>query len=298
MPHIISVDLEDWHQLAYRKVTGICLPATRNVFRQTDALLQLLNDHATRATFFVLGIVVEQFPELVKRIASEGHEIGSHGYAHLTASTLSEEEFIADTDRAIKVTEDLCGGRVRGYRAAQFSIRKGNLWALDALARLGLEYDSSIFPVRHRRYGIPDFAATPARYLLPSGRKIIELPLATACVGRMRLPVAGGGYFRYLPGRLLASCVEETDRGGRPFVTYFHPHEFDSQYLNVADVLPPKGLQQRLRMVRVNLHQNVGRSTVSSKLSVLLKNYTFTTCWNYITGAELYESSTLLRTNC
>ena len=298
MKHILAIDFEDWHQLAARRISGRLLPATENIFRQTDVLLQFLDDHDTKATFFILGMLVEEYPELAKRIASAGHEIACHGYAHLNLSRMTREEFARDTLRAVRLIEDICGDRPRGYRAAEFSIRQSNLWALDVLAEMGFEYDSSIFPIWHRRYGIPNFFRDPGRYSLPSGLNIVELPLATASVRGVPVPVAGGGYFRYLPLSVLASCVESSDHKGLPFVTYFHPYEFDPQFLSCSDLLPSAGWKERLGFLRFSMLQNVGRSTVSAKLAGLMEKYRFTTCRDYLGETEINECRTLLSTHC
>ena len=138
-----------------------------------------------------MGALAEKFPEIVRRVISLGHEVASHGHDHLLVFRLSPEQFKRDTERSKGLLEDLAGKQVCGYRAPEFSIRKPELWALDILAELGFKYDSSIIPIRHRRYGIPGFSPEISRYTLPSGREIIELPLSTFPIGRMRL--SGGG---------------------------------------------------------------------------------------------------------
>src|SRR5579862_3717124 len=153
--NLLTIDLEDWHQLAYRRLTGDTPPPQTHVFRQMDLLLELLERHRVRATFFTLGSLAERCPEIPRRVASMGHEIASHGYAHLIVHRLTRQQFEADTRRGKQILEDLIGRPVRGYRAAEFSIRADSLWALEILAELGFEYDSSIFPIHHRRYGIP-----------------------------------------------------------------------------------------------------------------------------------------------
>src|ERR1700736_1457662 len=198
MKRILSFDLEDWYQLLHRAVTGDVIPARDTLVQQTERILETLDRHQTRATFFVLGMAAEHFPELIKRVASAGHEIAVHGYAHLTAYKVTREQFREDTRRAKAMLEDMCGVPVFGYRATAFSVTRQSLWALEELQELGFSYDSSIFPVHHRRYGIPDFPTEPARYLLPNGGCIAEIPLATVKVLGASLPVAGGGYFRLL----------------------------------------------------------------------------------------------------
>ena len=219
--NLLTIDLENWHQLAYRRITGDTPLPQRHVFRQMDLLLELLDRHKTHATFFVLGSLAEQFPELPRRVASLGHEIASHGYAHLVAHRLTRKEFEEDTRRSKQVLEDVVGRPVCGYRAAEFSIRADSLWALEVLAELGFEYDSSIFPIYHRRYGIPGFFPRAAEYLLPNGGRIKEIPLATLSWGAMRLPMAGGGCFRVVPRWLLSRAVRRLNDSGMPLVSLF-----------------------------------------------------------------------------
>ncbi len=185
--------------MAYRRLTGETPAPLNHVFRQMDLLLELLERHQVHATFFTLGSLAERCPEVPRRVASMGHEIASHGYAHLIVHRLTRKEFEEDTRRSKQVLEDVVGKPVRGYRAAEFSIRADSLWALEVLAELGFEYDSSIFPVHHRRYGIPGFFPLAAEYRLANNLCIKEIPLATLSWGKMRLPVAGGGSFRVLP---------------------------------------------------------------------------------------------------
>jgi polysaccharide deacetylase family protein (PEP-CTERM system associated) len=175
--NIFSVDLEDWYQLICRRLSGK-LPGSRTdcVDRQLETLLPLLARHKTKATFFVLGMLARSAPALVKRVAAEGHEIACHGDQHNLVYRMSPKEFEDDTRRAKELLEDIAGVPVRGYRAAEFSVRNSSLWALEVLARLGFAYDSSIFPVRHRRYGIPDFDPRVMRYDLPGGLHLTEIP--------------------------------------------------------------------------------------------------------------------------
>lgn len=291
--NILSFDLEDWHQLIQRRITGRASSPSDNLCRQVGCLLDLLQMHGAKATFFTLGMVAEGHPGLVKRIADEGHEIASHGYAHLCVDRLTRSEFAEDTKRAKTVLENLIGQPVRGYRAAEFSIGAASLWALEELSEQGFEYDSSIFPIHHRRYGIADFPSRVARYLLPNGLRIIEFPPATISIGMLNLPVAGGGYFRILPLWLIRRAIERLNGDLTPMVTYLHPYEFDPRPLNIFESLHSCGLQERLVGARVNFHQNVGRRTMPAKLAGLLLKFPFTTCRDYLQQVELHGSQTL-----
>lgn len=294
MKNILSIDLEDWNHLAYRRVTGRVPPSTGNVLRQVEALLALLEQAGAKATFFVLGLLAEQHPEVVRQVAGRGHEIACHGYAHLIVDGLTRDQFAEDTRRAQGVIEQITGRPVRGYRAAEFSIRRGSLWALEVLAELGFRYDSSIFPIHHRRYGIAGFDPQPRRYRLAGGGEIIEVPLATLPFAGLRLPVAGGGYFRLAPYWLLKKAVARLDREQLPLTTYFHPYEFDPQRLKVFAATAPASLGERLRGWKFGLHQNLGRTTLPGKVAGLLRQFTFTTCQDFLEGTDLGDSRELL----
>ncbi len=289
MKNILSIDLEEWDQLAYRRVTGRMPAPTGAVARQLDALLSLLRERSARATFFVLGMMAERNPALVRRVAQEGHEVACHGYGHLIVDRLERSQFRDDTKRAKELLQGITGNAVVGYRAAEFSIRRGSLWALEELAELEFQYDSSIFPIHHRRYGIADFPPQAARLALPGGRSIVELPLATATIGGWRLPVAGGGYFRLLPLGTIRGAVQRVNRSERPVVTYFHPYEFDPERLDVFATERPAGWGERLRGWQFNLHQNLGRRSLRGKVEALLGEFEFTTCRAYVESAQLEE---------
>ena len=176
----------------------------------------------------MLGWVAERYPQLVKDIAARGHEIACHGFSHRLVYEQSPAEFREEALRAKNLLEDITGTAVLGYRAASYSIVRESLWALDILAELGFAYDSSIFPVHHDRYGIPNTERVPHRRSTPNGKSIVEWPLATAEFLGCRLPVAGGGYFRLFPywfSRWGLASINRRDL--RPFVFYLHPWEID-----------------------------------------------------------------------
>jgi polysaccharide deacetylase family protein (PEP-CTERM system associated) len=227
----LTVDVEDYFHVA---ALAPNIPrdswSTREsrVVGNTQKLLALFEQFDVRGTFFVLGWVAERHRQLVRDIAARGHEIACHGFSHRLVYEQSPEEFYEETLRAKNLLEDIIGSPVAGYRAASYSIIRESLWALDILAELGFTYDSSIFPVRHDRYGIPNAERAAHRMSTPKGKTIVEWPLATASILGFRLPVSGGGYFRLLPYWLsrwgLASINQ---RELRPFVFYLHPWEID-----------------------------------------------------------------------
>jgi polysaccharide deacetylase family protein (PEP-CTERM system associated) len=205
------------------------------VVGNTQKLLAIFEQFDVQATFFVLGWVAERYPHLVRDIAKRGHEIACHGFSHRLVYEQPREEFSEETRRAKCLLEDITGAAVLGYRAASYSIVRESLWALDILADLGFTYDSSIFPVRHDRYGIPNALRQPHRMSTPNGQSIVEWPLATAEILGCRIPVAGGGYFRLFPYWLSRWGLTSINRRDlRPFIFYLHPWEIDSEQPRVT----------------------------------------------------------------
>jgi polysaccharide deacetylase family protein (PEP-CTERM system associated) len=198
------------------------------VVANTWRLLEMFDEFGVRATFFVLGWVAEREPALVKEIHARGHEVACHGYSHRLVYTQTPAEFAEEARRAKDILEDITGDPVLGYRAASYSIVRESLWALDILIELGFHYDSSIFPVHHDNYGIPDARREPHRLAAPGGGTIVEWPLSTVNILGFRLPVAGGGYFRLVPYWLTRTALRSINQeGGTPFIFYLHPWEID-----------------------------------------------------------------------
>jgi polysaccharide deacetylase family protein (PEP-CTERM system associated) len=226
-----SIDVEDYFQvaaLAPSIARDTWTQRESRVERNTDRLLRLLDERGIYATFFVLGWIAQHHSSLVRRIANAGHEIASHGFSHQLIYTQSPTEFRAETRHAKELLEDLTGAAVIGYRAASFSITRRSLWALDILLDLGFQYDSSIFPIYHDRYGIPGASPEPSRVSAPSGRTLVEFPMSAASIGGAKIPVSGGGYFRLLPYCVTRAGLRQVnERHGRPFVFYLHPWELD-----------------------------------------------------------------------
>ena len=193
----------------------------------TDGILAMLDEHDVRATFFVLGLVVERCPGVVRRIVDAGHELASHGYSHRMAGDLGPDGFLEDVSRSRKLLEDASGQRVEGFRASTFSIGRGTRWALPLLARAGYTWDSSVFPVRHDRYGDPAFPPHAVHLDLEDGLTLREYPLLTRPALGRRWPAAGGGYLRLLPLALVDGALRRTARDGEPGVVYLHPWELD-----------------------------------------------------------------------
>lgn len=259
MPGVVNamtIDVEDYFHVS---VFDGVVPRHRwpalesRVVANTERLITILAEHEVKATFFVLGWVVERHPGLVARIASAGHEVASHGYGHRLVYDQTRSAFRQDVRRAKSLLEDAAGAKVRGYRAPSYSIVPRSLWALDVLIEEGYQYDASIFPIRHDRYGIPVSARQPYVIRRPGGT-LIEAPGSTVRWAGMNLPVAGGGYFRILPyawTRRGIARVTNVER--RPVIFYLHPWEIDADQPRL-----PAGLVSRFRHYR-NLHQTESR---------------------------------------
>jgi len=234
----LTVDVEDYfHVAALAPNIHRDSWASREsrVVGNTQKLLAIFEQFDVRGTFFVLGWVAERHPQLVRDIAARGHEIAFLGYSHRLVYEQSPEEFYAETLRAKNLLEEITGSAVVGYRAASYSIVRESLWALDILVELGFAYDSSIFPVRHDRYGIPNAERVPHRLATLNGKSIVEWPLATARILGCRLPVAGGGYFRLLPYWLSRWGLASINRRElQPFIFYLHPWEVDPEQPRVS----------------------------------------------------------------
>ena len=223
----LTIDVEDYFQVsAFAPYIPRAQWTSREcrVERNVERILHMLDDHATKATFFTLGWIAERYPHLVRRIVDGGHELASHGYGHERASDLSEEAFFGDIDTAKKLLEDQSGHEVRGYRAPSFSIGESNLWAFDCLERAGYRYSSSIYPIKHDHYGMPD----SPRFVHQVRDGLLEVPVTTARFFDRNWPASGGGYFRLMPyamSRWLLQQVNQQDRQSAVF--YFHPWEID-----------------------------------------------------------------------
>jgi polysaccharide deacetylase family protein (PEP-CTERM system associated) len=231
MRHAFSVDVEDWYDgipVSRETKSG----AERRLDRGMDRLLGLLDRHRTRATFFLLGPIARDRPDLVRRIAAGGHEIGCHGWSHDLLYEMGPDRFREETRRAAGTIAGITGEPVRAYRAAYFSVTARSLWALEILAELGFRYDSSIFPVRNWRYGIEGFDPAPQRLETPSG-PICELPVSVRKVLGRNVAASGGAYFRIYPYALTRANLRHSERRRRPVNFYLHPWELDPDHPRV-----------------------------------------------------------------
>lgn len=277
----LSIDWEDFSQLLGRDGSGVLTPPLPvTIDRQTDIMLDMLNEAGHKATFFILGMTAQHRPDLVKKIAAEGHEIGLHGQWHINMRTLTREQAWNDLRDAHKLVTDIIGGPVYGFRAPYFSVDESNLYVLEMLTELGLVYDSSIFPLKLKRYGIAGFNKEDALYSLPNGKQIVELPLTVAKMYGKDIPVAGGGYMRAFPKFFLNKVFKQLDKEGQNVMLYMHPYEFDTKRIDCAANYPKETKASAAKVFLINLRWNLFRQSIRGKLKSLLKRYQFTTCIN------------------
>ena len=263
MLNALSFDIEDWFQvenlkgaISYNDWDKLELRVVAN----TEKILKILKDADTKATFFILGWVAERCPDLVKEIDKDGHEIASHGFAHELIYNMTEKTFSEDIQKSKNILEGITQKKIIGYRAPSFSITKDSLWALDILKEQGFKYDSSIFPIQfHDRYGFNGCSQEPFHW--PNG--LYEIPLATYKLGKVVLPLAGGGYFRLLPYRYFKYFLKKLNNNNQSFTFYLHPWELDPEQPRVK--IP---LSYRFRHY-VNLR------TTESYLKRLLRDFRF-----------------------
>lgn len=270
MKNALSIDLEFWYSAEL--VRPYAKEDSDLIIEMTNPILNLLETHKTKATFFVLGKVAEKYPELIKKIYDDGHEIASHSYSHKTLYELGKNEFELEIGKSTKLLRKITGEKVKGFRAPTFSINNETKWGLDVLEKFKFEYDSSVFPIKTALYGVP---SAPLHPYLPSiediskegengERKILEIPLTVYRLGIIKLPVAGGFYLRATPLPLLKTLMKKIN--GKNFVIiYLHPWEFI-----------PLAPRVKLPVIsRFITYYNI--ESTSNKLSNLLNNFNFST---------------------
>lgn len=274
----LTVDVEDYFQVsAFAKniKQADWEDQPLRVEQNTRRLMDLFDESEVKATFFVLGWVADRNKNLIKEIADRGHEVASHGYSHQLIYNQTPDVFREETLHSKALLEDIVQKPVRGYRAASYSITQKSLWALDILAEAGFEYDSSIFPVRHDRYGIPDACEVPNVLKTPDGHSIVEFPLSTAKVFNYKLPIAGGGYFRLYPYAVTKAGLAQVNRRKQPFIFYLHPWEIDTEQPRIEASL----------LSRFRHYNNLEKCEI--RLQRLMKDFEFTTVESVLAELDL-----------
>jgi len=266
MNHALTIDVEEFFQIhALSRVVAPYqwdhYPST--VEENTDRILHLLEDSGIKATFFCLGWVAERHKALIRRMHAAGHEVACHGYAHQVIYQQDPQAFKEDVTKAKAILEEITGETIIGYRAPTYSLMKKTLWALDILEDLGFQYDSSIFPIRHDNYGIPDSPRFPYRL---ENHALVEFPLSTVRIGWINLPIAGGGYFRLFPYLITKCALTLLTRESLPCIFYIHPWEFNPSLPRVASL----SVLSRFRTY-------VGLKRTEERFSRLIAEFAFTT---------------------
>ena len=260
----MTIDVEDYFQVSafashIARESWDHMPC--RVERNVDAILEILDERRAQATFFTLGWMAERYRDMVRNIVAQGHELASHGYAHQRATDQSPQEFYQDITRAKSLLEDIGGVAVQGYRAPSFSIGRTNLWAQSTLKKAGYRYSSSVYPIRHDHYGMPD---APRFAFYPEGADgLLELPVTTVSLFNRNLPAGGGGYFRLLPYSVSRWCLRRVNTVDRqPCIFYFHPWEID-----------PGQPRQKNISVKTRFRHYVNLSSMERRIRALCKDF-------------------------
>ena len=247
-----NIDRGDWDRLEHRVVKNV------------ERILALLDEHQVKATFFVLGWVAERYPELVKSIINNGHELASHGYGHQRVTLLTRDEFRDDLVRAKGILEDISGTAIQGYRAPSYSIGKNNIWALDVLAQTGHVYSSSIYPIQHDLYGFPQ---APRFTFKESNTGMIEIPISTLKIMNRLFPAGGGGFFRFYPYSITRWAINHVNKlDKQPTIFYFHPWEID-----------PGQPRQHQASAKSRFRHYLNLSKTESRLHRLMQDFSWST---------------------
>ncbi len=272
MKNILSVDVEEWfhpeavQHLFPRESWNDCEP---RVVANVDKLLELFEKKSATATFFILGWIAERYPELIQRISDRGHEIASHGYSHRMVTKLDRKEFGNDLNQSIEILQDVSGKRILGFRAPTFSVVKQTSWAWEVIRNLGLKYDSSVYPIHHDRYGIPD--APRQKYQpLDDDPDFIEYPMSTLRILGKNIPFGGGGYLRIFPLKFTNWAISKLNSENIPAIIFIHPWEFDEK----QPVLPLG------RISKTRHYFNIKNNLL--KLDHLLTGYRWTSFEEYL----------------
>jgi len=276
MENALSIDLEEFFQV--HALSQVISASSWDSFEpaiasNTERILGLLEGAHVSATFFCLGWIAERNKELVRSIHAQGHEIACHGHMHQLISAQGKVPFRQDVSRAKSILEDCIGERVVGYRAPTYSITEKTLWALDILEELGFLYDSSIFPIYHDNYGIPDAPRFPYRL---EGRSLVEFPISTLKIGSVNLPVSGGGYFRILPYFLTRRALRSIEGENRPFMFYIHPWELNGDTPRITNTT---------FVSRFRTYTGISRSF--AKFGRLVEDFEFTSARNVLARSGL-----------
>ncbi|MCX6731736.1 MAG: polysaccharide deacetylase family protein [Candidatus Parcubacteria bacterium] len=273
--NILQIDVEDWYcDLDFKSWES----REDRILQSTNKVLTLLKERNTKATFFILGYIAERFPQLVKKIKEEGHEIASHGYNHTPITKRTPPEFEEDLLKSIRILEKISGDKIWGYRAPQFSVVEKTSWAIGILKKNGLRYDSSVFPVKlplYSIYGVPDAPLFPYRISLSDIKKedpkenFLEFPLSVYRIPILKrnIPIAGGFYLRFFPYGFISHAIKKINKANHPAICYLHPWELDPG-------------QPRIKSLEWYHYYRLGGT--EKKFKRLLKDFKFTSTKKWI----------------
>ena len=284
MVNAITVDVEDGWSIFSRDCLSKSLEPTETVVRDTERILDILANKSVKATFFVLGNIAEKFPSLIKRIASAGHEIGTHGFAHRQIFQLTPDEFRMEIRKAKSILEELVSADVVGHRAPAFSVVPGTKWALKILAEEGFTYDSSIVPCKNPRYGWDGFNKGVCRLDLGDGLSIVEVPMSILPIPMTRKGfLTGGGYLRHFPYFVSYAAIKHIQKT-RPVIVYVHPYEFGDEVvpLPTEHLSAASRCRARWRLLKVTRN----RHTMPAKIQKLLSAFEFSTVKRVIDDSD------------
>jgi polysaccharide deacetylase family protein (PEP-CTERM system associated) len=272
LKNILTVDVEDWfHILEIPSFLPLqtWLDLESRVVSNTLLVLDLLDNYQTKGTFFILGWVAENFPDLIREIDKRGHEIGTHGYSHELVHNLTPDRFRRDVCLSLEHLSSLTSRQIFGYRAPGFSISSSTLWALDILLELGFSYDASIFPMKRNHGGFPEFSANNNWIVTPQGNRILEIPVTSMinCFGK-KVYLFGGGYFRITPYSIVRQAMSYLNEQGKQVLVYIHPREFDAKQPRLKMNL------NRAFMTYVNLNKT------QAKFESILQEFSFNSIEN------------------
>ncbi|WP_373230223.1 XrtA system polysaccharide deacetylase [Cohnella sp.] len=275
MKNILTIDLEEWYHANYSEgLFDNSQQYETRVVRNTEILIDLFDAYNVKATFFTLGVIAEQFPELIRTLHARGHEIATHGYGHQLVYKQDKREFEEDLLKSISYIEKAIGDKPIGYRAPSWSVNEDTCWVYPILKKNGILYDSSIFPVKTFLYGFPGAPRFP--FSIEFGQdEILEFPMSTIKIGNQGIPFSGGFYFRFLPYPLIKMGFRQINRSGNPSMFYLHPREIDTEQPRLDN------LNRRDRFIHY-----FGLAGSQAKLEKLLADFDFTTVKDYFFGNE------------
>lgn len=284
MKNILTVDVEEWFHpeaLQHRFPAEQWDNQPSRVVPLVERLLALFNEYGAKATFFVLGWVAEKHPQMVRRIVDEGHEVASHSYRHRMVTQMTPTEFKEDLQRSLHVLQDIMGKPVLGFRAPTFSITKKSFWAYEILAESGVKYDSSIYPIWHDRYGVPDAPRSVFEVETGNGANLIEFPMPTIKIFGKNFPFGGGGYLRLFPLKFTTMAIRKFNKEGYPAIVYMHPWEFDSD-------------QPKINMGALQSFRHYGNISKNlRKVRRLLQSFEWTNFSDYLNMVKLQNDANL-----